>query len=229
MQNKKRLHRHLLTIYVIYFVALFVGFMATIVPSFSRGWNDAENMVNQSEMLGDGRIYSVSAPLITGQGEKLRIEGLPEGVTSDIQQIALRVRVPESYTIGNAFKVNANSGCAYLLMLIMGVSFLAVFVLFALIINSLRKSIRNEQPICQCNISRTRWIGILILVAELSRASVLYINIREASRLLAGTSLEVATTFPLNYWEVIVGILFLFMAEVFSVGTQLSEEQKLTI
>ncbi|MBE6182497.1 MAG: DUF2975 domain-containing protein [Rikenellaceae bacterium] len=229
MQNKKSLHRHLLTIYVIYFVALFIGFMATIVPSFSRGWNDAENMVNQSEMLGDGRIYSVSAPLVAGRGETLNIEGLPEGVTSNIQQIALRVRVPENYTIGNAFKVNANSGWAYLLMAVMGLSFLAVFVLFALIINSLRKSIRNEQPICQCNISRTRWIGILILVAEFCRAAMLYINIREASRLLADTSLEVATAFPLNYWEVIVGILFLFMAEVFSVGTQLSEEQKLTI
>ena len=229
MQNKKRLHRHLLTIYVIYFVALFIGFMATIVPNFSRGWNDAENMLERSEMLGNGRIYSVSAPLVAGRGEALNIEGLPEGVTTDIQQIALRVRVPENYTIGTAFKVNANSGWAYLLMAIMGLSFLAIFVLFALIINSLRKSIRDEQPIRQSNIACTRWIGILIIVAELRRALMLYINIREASRLLADTLLEVATQFPLNYWEMIVGILFLFMAEVFSVGTQLSEEQKLTI
>ena len=48
-------------------------------------------------------------------------------------------------------------------------------------------------------------------------------------RLLEGTSFEVVQTFPLSYWNVIVGILFLFMAEVLSLGTQLSEEQKLTI
>ena len=51
----------------------------------------------------------------------------------------------------------------------------------------------------------------------------------EAVRLLEGTSFEVVQTFPLSYWNVIVGILFLFMAEVLSLGTQLSEEQKLTI
>ena len=95
--------------------------------------------------------------------------------------------------------------------------------------NSLRKSIRDEQPLRHSNILRTRAIGILILVAELSEALMKYISNTEAARLLEGTSFEVVGTFPLSYWNVIVGILFLFMAEVFSLGTQLSEEQKLTI
>ena len=36
MQNKKRLHKHLLLIYIIYFAALIVGFAASFVPDFSR-------------------------------------------------------------------------------------------------------------------------------------------------------------------------------------------------
>ena len=43
MQNKKRLHRHLLLIYIIYFAALIVGFAASFVPDFSRGWRDAQD------------------------------------------------------------------------------------------------------------------------------------------------------------------------------------------
>ena len=38
-----------------------------------------------------------------------------------------------------------------------------------------------------------------------------------------------ASTFPLDYGDVIVVILFLFMAEVIAIGRNLSEEQKLTI
>jgi len=120
-----------------------------------------------------------------------------------------------------------NNSFCYLLMVITGLSYLTILVLIALIINSLRKSIRDEQPLRHSNILRTRAIGILILVGELSEAFMKYLNNNEAVRLLEGTSF--VQTFPLSYWNVIVGILFLFMAEVLSLGTQLSEEQKLTI
>ena len=143
--------------------------------------------------------------------------------------VTVKVTVDEAYTLGNAFKVMGNNVYCYLLMVITGLSYLTILVLIALIINSLRKSIRDEQPLRHSNILRTRAIGILILVAELSEALMKYISNTEAARLLEGTSFEVVGTFPLSYWNVIVGILFLFMAEVFSLGTQLSEEQKLTI
>ena len=143
--------------------------------------------------------------------------------------VTVKVTVDEAYTLGNAFKVMGNNVYCYLLMVITGLSYLTILVLIALIINSLRKSIRDEQPLRHSNILRTRAIGILILVAELSEALMKYISNTEAARLLEGTSFEVVGTFPLSYWNVIVGILFLFMAEVLSLGTQLSEEQKLTI
>ena len=143
--------------------------------------------------------------------------------------VTVKVTVDEAYTLGNAFKVMGNNSFCYLLMVITGLSYLTILVLIALIINSLRKSIRDEQPLRHSNILRTRAIGILILVGELSEAFMKYLNNNEAVRLLEGTSFEVVQTFPLSYWNVIVGILFLFMAEVLSLGTQLSEEQKLTI
>lgn len=225
MQNKKRLHKHLLLIYIIYFAALIVGFAASFVPGFSRGWRDAQNTL---EITGS-RSYYVSAPVMRKATEPIEVDGLADGIEPVITRLNLRVQVNEPYTLGNAFKVMANNGFCYLLMVITGLSYLAILILIALIINSLRKSIRDEQPLRHSNILRTRAIGILILAAELSEALMKYINNNEAARLLEGTSFEVVGTFPLNYWNVIVGILFLFMAEVLSLGTQLSEEQKLTI
>lgn len=229
MQNKKRLHKHLLLIYIIYFTALIVGFAASFVPDFSRGWRDAQNTLEIEIPHGGVRSYYVSAPVVRKATEPIEVDGLAGGIVPVISRLDLRVQVDEPYTLGNAFKVMANNKYCYLLMVITGLSYLAILVLIALIINSLRKSIRDEQPLRHSNIKRTRAIGILILAAELSEALMKYINNNEAARLLEGTSFEVIGTFPLNYWNVIVGILFLFMAEVLSLGTQLSEEQKLTI
>lgn len=229
MQNKKRLYKHLMIIYIIYFAALIVGFSASFVPDFSRGWSSAKDTLTVEQVTGGVRSYYVMVPLQMPEKEVVGIEGMPENITPSISQLELRVTVNEGYTFGNAFKVIANNGYAYLLTMVSAFSYLAIFILIALIINSLRKSIRDEHPLRDSNIIRTRFIGALVLVAELSEALMKYIHNTEASRLLTGTSFEVSHQFSLDYWNIIVGILFLFMAELISISTQLSEEQKLTI
>ncbi len=229
MQNKRRLYKHLMIIYVFYFVALVIGFLSTIAPSFSSGWREAQQTMDTDFTQGDVRTYYVYAPLRASGSELPAVEGVGANTSVSVDNVRLRVTVPEKYTVSNSLKVMANNGFAYLLSMLTGVAYLAVFILIALIINSLRKSIRDEQPLRHGNIGRTRAIGILMLVAALSESFMKYINIREAATLLQSSALQVDTTFPLNYWNIIVGILMLFMAEVLVVGTQLSEEQKLTI
>lgn len=229
MQNKRRLYKHLMIIYVFYFVALVIGFLSTIAPSFSSGWREAQQTMDTDFTQGDVRTYYVYAPLRASGSELPAVEGVGANTSVSVDNVRLRVTVPEKYTVSNSLKVMANNGFAYLLSMLTGVAYLAVFILIALIINSLRKSIRDEQPLRHGNIGRTRAIGILMLVAALSESFMKYINIREAATLLQSSALQVDTTFPLNYWNIIVGILMLFMAEVLVMGTQLSEEQKLTI
>ncbi len=149
MQNKKRLHKHLLLIYIIYFAALIVGFAASFVPDFSRGWRDAQDTLEIEIPQGGIRSYYVSAPVVRKAGEPIVIEGLPATVEPTISRIDLRVQVDEAYTLLNAFKVMGNNVYCYLLMVITGLSYLTILVLIALIINSLRKSIRDEQPLRQ--------------------------------------------------------------------------------
>lgn len=229
MQNKKRLHKHLLAIYVLYFVVLIIGFAASFAPNFSRGWRDAQTTMHEDMTRGGVRSYYVHAPIAITQSAPLIIDGLPEGVTPSVSEISMKVKVNEIYTMENSVKSMANNGYAYLLIVVTALSYLAILVLITLIINSLRKSIRDEQPLKDRNIMLTRIIGVLIIVAELCETASKYINMQEASRLLEGTNLQVAQTIPLSYWNIVMGILFLFMAEVISITTQLSEEQKLTI
>ena len=155
MQNKKRLHKHLLLIYIIYFAALVVGFAASFVPDFSRGWRNAQDTLEIEIPQGGIRSYYVSAPVIRKATDPVVIDGLPVSITPTISQLDLRVTVDEAYTLGNAFKVMGNNAYCYLLMVITGLSYLTILVLIALIINSLRKSIRDERR-CATAISCVR-------------------------------------------------------------------------
>ena len=72
-------------------------------------------------------------------------------------------------------------------------------------------------------------VGFLLILAEVCAGFGIYIYHCTAQTLLEGSALQVAATFPLNYWNIVMAILVLFSAEVFSIGSQLSEEQKFTI
>ena len=227
MQNKKRIYKHLIVIYILYFIMLVAGAL-NAVQSFTNGLSAGMVQAERELASGSEHSYYVSSDLWNPAGT-VAVDGLPEGVDVSAAHLAMRVTEPGELTIGDALRVQAGSGWAYLLLCASGLLFLAVLVMIALMINSLRKSIRDEQPLRHSNIRRTRIVGALLIVSELCNALVLYINQCKAAELLAGTIYEVPSRFPLNYWNLIIGILFLFMAEVFAIGTQLSEEQKLTI
>ena len=106
---------------------------------------------------------------------------------------------------------------------------LAVIVLMILIIRSLRRSIRDERPLGRRNVWYLRSIGVLTILAELLNGLLgRAMNLR-AAELLAGSGLTVDTSLHISYSMIIMGLLILFSAEVFAIGQNLSEEQKLTI
>ena len=98
-----------------------------------------------------------------------------------------------------------------------------------LIIHSLRRSIRDERPLDKRNVWYLRLIGLLTILSEVISSLIGYAMNLQAERLLAGSKWMVASSFELSYSTIIMGILILFSAEVFAIGQNLSEEQKLTI
>ncbi len=88
-----------------------------------------------------------------------------------------------------------------------------ILVLVAMMINMLRRAIRDERPLPKGIVVCTRVIAGLLVVATLSSSA----------------AMRTTGTFPINYWNLFIAILILFSAEIFTIGMKLGEEQKLTI
>ena len=103
---------------------------------------------------------------------------------------------------------------------------LSILILVALIINILRKSVRDEQPLPGRIIIYTRAVGFLLILAEVCTGVGSYIYQSTTRTFLEDSPLQVAASFPLNYWNIVMAILVLFSAEVFSIGSRLSRRAK---
>lgn len=240
MQNKKPLLQRLLVIYITFFIVLVVSFAHGILPSFSRGAAEGVEMGNDIAARWNSgiprMIYLLNDIRIVGQPDSvplmdsLRVSGT-EAVKARIRNLELIVEedAPGESPISLAFRSVGGSPWIYLLVMLTPLLMLAVIVLMFIIIHSLRHSIREERPLDRRNVWYLRIIGILTIAAELLDGLRDWIMNSRAAELLAGSGYTVDTGFHVSYTMIIVGILVLFAAEVFAVGQNLSEEQKLTI
>lgn len=214
MTNKKKLLKHLMLIYVLYFAVIIYSFVSAFT-SFNDGYDNTRT---------EERCHYLLTSQIVSTPDNLKIEGLPDDVELNIDQITLRKNVaPATHSIygGNWLLILLNTA--------MALSFLAVFVLIAVIIYSLRKAVQRGHTLMKREIKLTRIIGVLVIFGELCFAYAQYLTNLEAAQILAPTGLEVQTAFTLNDINLIMGVIFLYMAEVFTIGSQLSEEQEYTI
>ena len=128
-----------------------------------------------------------------------------------------------------AFAAIGNSPLTYILMIGSALCFPIIVVLMFLIIRSVRRSIREEEPLAKRNALLLRAIALLTILSELLGKLGLWQMAKRAAVLLAESDYTVNTTFHLNYGILLMGLLLLFSAEIFVIGRDLGEEQKLTI
>ena len=105
----------------------------------------------------------------------------------------------------------------------------AVFVLLFLILNSLHRSSKTDNVFARRNVARTRWIGILLIAASVFGETGIYLDALSAAELLRGTPYAILPGVPVAFGELIMGIMMLFVAEIFNVGYDMAEEEQLTI
>lgn len=237
MQNKKSLLQRLLVIYITFFIVLVASIAHGILPNFSRGAAEGAELGNDiAEKWKSGvprMIYMLGDIRVTGQPETaVEIAAAPGvEIKANVRKLALVVEqnAPGTSPLGLAFRSIGGSAWLYALVMLCPLLYLAIIVLMFVIIHSLRRSIRDELPLNSRNIGRTRLIGALIIFAEVCRAVSLWLMNGKAAELLVGTDIIIDTSFPISYWNILIGVLVLFTAEVFAIGYRLSEEQKLTI
>ena len=227
MQNKKSLLQRLLVIYITFFIVLVASIAHGILPNFSRGAAEGAELGNDiAEKWKSGvprMIYMLGDIRVTGQPETaVEIAAAPGALV--VEQNA-----PGTSPLGLAFRSIGGSAWLYALVLLCPLLYLAIIVLMFVIIHSLRRSIREERTLDKRNVWYLRAIGMLTIVTELISDTVDWVMNSRAAELLAGSGYTVDAGFHVSYAMIIMGILILFAAEVFAIGQNLSEEQKLTI
>jgi hypothetical protein len=114
-----------------------------------------------------------------------------------------------------------------------GIALIAIMVFIAAVLGKVRAVLRtliyDKQPFIAANAARIRWIGLAVIVGELARTAAIY-----AENVYARAYVVVpGVTFDLlpqpSVWTIVHGLMILVIAEVFRVGTQLDEDQSLTI
>ncbi len=236
MQNKKSLLRRLLVLYVSFFVVLVVS-IAHGLPGFSQGYADGAEIGNdimKSWALGNPRqVYLMNRIPVHKAGEVLRggQDGDPVTVRGYVSHLSLTVEqeAPDCSALRLAFSSIGGSPWFYLTVMLIPVCLLAIIVMMFLIIGSVRRSIREERSLESRNVWLLRAIGALTILVELLQDIPAWIMARRAAVLLEGTQFAVETRLDISYSTIIMGIMILFAAEVFAIGRNLGEEQRLTI
>lgn len=240
MQQKKSLKLRLLVIYITFFVVLIASVVYNFLPDFSRGTDVGTNIGNeiaQSWNTQNPRATYLLMDVPTLQPEMdTPIEGVADSEEMTVKaritrmDILVEKKAPaETSVFSLAFGVLGGSPAVYLLTILGAFSYAAIIVLMFLIIHSLRRSIREERTLDKRNVWYLRAIGMLTIVTELISDTVDWVMNSRAAELLAGSGYTVDAGFHVSYAMIIMGILILFAAEVFAIGQNLSEEQKLTI
>lgn len=78
------------------------------------------------------------------------------------------------------------------------------------------------------NIKLIRAIGILLIASSLLANLAYYLEAQSLTQLLKDTSLLISIDIY-EFGDLFAGVLILVIAEIFAIGYDLSEEQKLTI
>lgn len=239
MQNKKSLLQRLLVIYVTFFIVLVASLAHSVLPNFTKGYAEGARMGH--DMLrniesGTPRMIYMLAGIPVERGPEFEIghgsaDDPSRSIRGRVTQIALTVGedAPGISVYGMAFRSIGGKVWMYGCMMLGKCFFIAIIVLMFLIIRSLRRSIREERTLDRRNDTMLRAIGGLTILTEVLNDLVAWSMARRAAELLAGSDYLIDTGLRISYTTLIMGILIIFAAEVFAIGQNLSEEQRLTI
>ncbi|MBQ8308154.1 MAG: DUF2975 domain-containing protein [Alistipes sp.] len=234
-REKKSLNRRLLIIYVGYLLILLFGLFSvvpTYLSAFTTGASQTLSMIELEESGVNKEWYGVAvkpAIFTSPQGE---IVSATEGnqITTMINEGFVGLTIDLEKTPAEQVKTLSRLyDVTFYLDLFSSLFWLLILVLIAMIINSLRKAVRDRHPLPHRNILYMRLIGFLIIACEVVEAANFGIGNHMVELMATSDLIGFSNHFPIAYSQLIMGLLILFSAEVFAIGSDLSEEQKLTI
>ena len=182
-KQKKSLRRHLLVIYIFYFLALAAGFIHSFVPhvssSLATGWQAASEDIRMQEKHGIAQhTYFLAARLQNAQSDEtlFPIETGHASISTEAEYTGVNIYVKTDEN-SDPTVVRTLNRINYILLLSIPalLAKLSILILVALIINILRKSVRDEQPLPGRIIIYTRAVVPADSGRSLHRSRLLYL------------------------------------------------------
>jgi hypothetical protein len=94
---------------------------------------------------------------------------------------------------------------------------------------ALCRSVRDGQPFAARNAVRIRRLALAVVLAEVSRAAVVYAAQAYVAAQFAADRLRFTAWPRINAFAIVSALILLVLAEVFRTGTRLDEDQSLTV
>ncbi|MFI3333600.1 MAG: DUF2975 domain-containing protein [Rikenellaceae bacterium] len=233
MKNKKTIAKRLMALYISFILVIALAFVGNFISEFSEGYNAGYKVGRMRLDSNDGNYNNVfllpRVPLEANENIiPLSLDDSQFHITAYGDHISLIVE--ESLDEQTSpFRSVGDHPAYYVTMCILGIAFIWLLVLIGLIIRSVRRSMIEEQSIERSNVRRVRWIAAILIGSELIGTLLTWRMNLQAAELLEGSGLSVDTTFSPDYLIIMLGVLILFMGELFAITHSLSEEQKLTV
>lgn len=227
--SKSNIKRRLTLLYVIFFVVIAAAIVLTFTSnSFGTGFNDADRIINvvaQQQSGTEVRCFFDNRLRTEDIGFDTTLATAPDGSLT----VSGRNSTYDVMVVADRGLFDWRTSVSYLFVGLAFAIYIAIFALLFVILTSLRRSIKNEDVFARRNIRRTRIIGAMLILASLMASTSAYLDTRFVADILAQSDLQFDTTFGFNFGEIVTGIMIFCFAEIFSIGYDLSEEQKLTI
>lgn len=229
MGNRLTPIRRITALYVVFFAVIILSIVLSFSSTafregFQTGQSDAVRMMSGGSEAGMNIIYDLRAvpenhefsiPVYGKHGSGVQINGRSSVMDVEVvSQPGVKVK---------------GLGIPTLFLILAAFMYLAVFVIIFMILTSLRSSIKQGGLMWKEVVPLTRSIGILLICASLSWSLSGYLESRAVAPYFEESGFEIITSFSVDGIQIIMGVLVFFIAEVFSIGYRLSEEQKLTI
>lgn len=236
MHNKKTLLKRLLVIYVSFFIILTTSIVHSVLPQFLKGYNEgsemSDNIVENLSRKSPKLVYMLPDVSVSSSQESSlpAIDG-QTSIKAEIKSISLLVEEDLADRSIHQMWLSSVGGrpVIFCISILTSSLYIAMIVFMIIIINSLRRSIKNGVGLSRRNAWYMRIIGVLAITSVLCHDLTLYIINSKAAELLVSTDFVVDANFLPSYSTIILGVIIIFTAEVFAIGYNLSEEQKYTI
>ncbi len=232
MKNRKNIAKRLSVLYVTFICVIVLAFFGKCAPEFQAGFQmgiDIQEMLGESDheynsiyMLDQVRLKPLENAIpIEWNGSDINVRPY-----ADKASIVIKEHIDEQKS---PFAVVGGESIFYFAYLAIGLALIYMLILIARIILSVRRSIIEERSVEYSNTLRVRLIGTILIATELVMSIADWRFSLHAAKLLEGSNLAIETSFSPDYWQIMLGILIIFMGELFAITHALSEEQKLTI